>query len=44
MYSTCVVWGPDLFSGGKKEGRKGLETLAAFPCALGIASRPGRSF
>ncbi len=32
-----LVWGPDLFSGGRKEGRKGLETLAAFPCALGMS-------
>ncbi len=30
---TPLVWGPDLFSGGR---RKGLETLAAFPCALGM--------
>ena len=34
LHGQTVVWGPDLFSGGRKEGKKGLETLAAFPCAL----------
>ncbi len=27
----------DLFSGGGEEERKGLDTLAAFPCALGMS-------
>ena len=33
-----LVWGPDLFSrGGRGKRERGLETLAALPCALGMS-------
>ncbi len=39
-HAINLIWGPDLFSeGGRGKKIKGLETLAALPCALGMSIR-----